>query len=66
MPPHKVFFQIVGLVCMILAMLGGFMYPLNTMDFLWIVIYEMTIFLGVSGILLLIQYEGFEEEENMS
>lgn len=39
------------------------MYPLNTMDVLWIVLYEMTIFLGVSGILLLIQYEGFEEEE---
>ncbi|MFW9843885.1 MAG: hypothetical protein ACFFEV_04860 [Candidatus Thorarchaeota archaeon] len=63
MPPHKVIFQIVGLICMILAMLGGFMYPLNTMDVLWIVLYEMTIFLGVSGILLLIQYEGFEEEE---
>jgi hypothetical protein len=63
MPPQKIIFQIVGLVCMILAMLGGFMYPLNTADFLWVVIYEMTIFLGVSGILLLIQYEGFEKEE---
>ena len=39
------------------------MYPLNTMEFLWIVIYELTIFFGVSGILLLIQYEGFGEEE---
>ena len=66
MPPHKVVFQIVGLVCMILAMLGGFMYPLNTMDFLWVVIYELTIFIGVSGILLLIQYEGFAEDETPS
>ena len=62
MPPHKVTFQIVGLICMILAMLGGFMYPLNTMDILWVVLYEMVIFLGVSGILLLIQYEGFEKD----
>jgi hypothetical protein len=62
MPPHKVVFQIVGLVCMVLAMLGGLMYPLNTMDILWVVLYEMTIFLGVAGILLLIQYKGFEEE----
>ncbi|MGY5879452.1 MAG: hypothetical protein RTV31_04330 [Candidatus Thorarchaeota archaeon] len=42
------------------------MYPLNTMDILWIVLYEMTIFLGVSGILLLIQYEGFDKEETLS
>jgi ABC-type multidrug transport system permease subunit len=63
MPPHKIVFQIVGLVCMILAMLGGFMYPLNTMDPLWIIIYEVTIFFGVSGILLLIQREGYEVEE---
>jgi len=66
MPPHKVIFQIVGIVCMILALLGGFMYPLNTMDFLWIVLYELAIFLGVSGILLLIQYKGWEEEEPLS
>ena len=62
MPPHKVLFQIVGLICMILAMLGGFMYPLNTMDILWVVLYEMVVFLGVSGVLLLIQYEGFEKD----
>jgi len=47
---------------MILAMLGGFMYPLNTMDILWVVLYEMVVFLGVSGVLLLIQYEGFEKD----
>jgi len=41
------------------------MYPLNTMDFLWVVLYEMTIFLGVAGILLLVQYEGFEDEEEI-
>lgn len=38
------------------------MYPLNTMDILWIILYELTIFLGVSGILLLIHRKGFEEE----
>jgi hypothetical protein len=48
---------------MILAMLGGFMYPLNTADILWIILYEVTIFFSVGGILLLIQKEGFEEED---
>jgi membrane-bound ClpP family serine protease len=62
MPPHKVIFQIVGIFCMILAMLGGLMYPLNTTDILWVILYEMTMFLGISGILLLIHREGFEEE----
>jgi hypothetical protein len=61
MPPHKVIFQIVGVICMILAMLGGLMYPLNTMDILWVILYEMTIFFAVSGILLLINREGFEK-----
>jgi len=62
MPPHKVVYQIVGIICMILAMLGGLMYPMNTMDILWIILYELTIFLSVSGILLLIRKEGFTEE----
>ena len=61
MPPHKVIFQIVGVICMILAMLGGLMYPMNTMDILWVILYEMTIFFAVSGILLLINREGFEK-----
>ncbi len=38
------------------------MYPLNTMDILWIILYEVTIFLSLSGILLLIYREGFEKE----
>ena len=63
MPPQKVFFQIVGIICIILAILGGFMYPLNTMDILWIILYEVTIFFAVVGILLLIQKEGFDEED---
>jgi len=62
MPPDKVVYQIVGIICMILAMLGGLMYPLNTMDILWIILYELTIFLCVSGILLIIRKEGFTEE----
>jgi hypothetical protein len=62
MPPHKDVFQIVGIICIVLAMLGGLMYPLNTMDILWVILYEITIFFAVSGILLLIWKEGFEEE----
>jgi len=63
MPPHKVIFQIVGIVCMILAILGGFMYPLNTADILWVILYEVTIFFAVASILVLIQKKGFEEED---
>ena len=62
MPPQKIVYQIVGIICMILAMLGGLMYPLNTMDILWIILYEITIFISISGILLLIYREGFGEE----
>ena len=62
MPPHKIVYQIVGIICMILAMLGGLMYPLNTMDIFWIILYEITVFLGVSSILLLIYRQGFGEE----
>ena len=62
MPPQKIVYQIVGIICMILAMLGGLMYPLNTMDILWIILYEVTIFISISGILLLIYREGFGEE----
>lgn len=61
MPPHKMVYQIVGIICMILAMLGGLMYPLNTMDILWIILYELTILFSVSGILFLIHKEGFEQ-----
>lgn len=61
MPPHKMVYQIVGIICMILAMLGGLMYPLNTMDILWIILYELTILFGVSGILIIIHKEGFEQ-----
>jgi membrane-bound ClpP family serine protease len=46
MPPHKIVYLIIGTICMILAMLGGLMYPLNTMDILWIILYEITIFLS--------------------
>jgi len=42
------------------------MYPLDTVDFLWILLYEVTIFLAVTGILLLIRREGFVEEESAS
>ncbi|MHA1666763.1 MAG: hypothetical protein ACTSW7_05265 [Candidatus Thorarchaeota archaeon] len=48
---------------MILAILGGFMYPLNTADILWVILYEVTIFFAVASILVLIQKKGFEEED---
>ncbi len=64
MPPQKVVYQIVGIICMILALLGAFMYPLNTMDIYWIILYEVTILFAVSGILLLIRKEGFGVEDS--
>ena len=47
---------------MILAMLGGVMYPLNTMHILWIILYEVMILFAVFGILYLIRLEGFGED----
>ena len=62
MPPRKVFFQIVGIICIVLAILGGFMYPLNTVDIVWVILYEVTIIFAVTGILILIYKKGFDEE----
>jgi ABC-type multidrug transport system permease subunit len=62
MPPTKIVYQIVGIICMILAMLGGIMYPLNTMHILWIILYEVSIFFAVFGILYIIRREGFADE----
>lgn len=39
------------------------MYPLNTVNILWTILYEVTIFFAVVGILVLIRKEGFEEED---
>jgi hypothetical protein len=47
---------------MILAMLGGIMYPLNSMHILWVILYEVTIFFAVFGILFIIRREGYDDE----
>lgn len=61
MRPRKIFFQIIGILCFILALFGGTVYPLNTMNILWIFLYEIVIILGSLGIIMLIYQRGFEE-----
>jgi hypothetical protein len=64
MPPHKFIYMIVGVICAILAILGGLMYPLNTVNIFWIILYEVTVCFSVAGILLLIRHEGFEKGDS--
>lgn len=61
MPPRKIYFQIIGILCVILAIIGGVLYPLNTMHIFWILLYEVTVILGAIGIIMLIYHRGFED-----
>jgi hypothetical protein len=62
MSPNKISYIVVGVVCAVLAILGALMYPLNTVNIFWVILYEVTICFSVAGILLLIKHEGFEKE----
>ena len=60
MPSRKILFQIVGILCIALAFSGALMYPLNTYNILWIILYEMTVILGGIGILYILYSRGFK------
>ena len=52
---------ITAIVCVILTLVGNFMYPLNEMDILYILAFDVALILGVFGILRLIQKRGLED-----
>ena len=62
MPSHRVIFQVVGFICIILAISGSLMYPINMMSIIEIIAYVVAVSFGVSGILYLLYRRGFGEE----
>jgi TRAP-type C4-dicarboxylate transport system permease small subunit len=62
MPSLRVIFQVLGFICIILAIIGGLMYPMNTMSIFEISAYVVSVSLGISGILFLLYRRGFGEE----
>lgn len=61
MPPRKILFQLIGILCIFLAISGGLLYPLNTYHIFWIILYEITVILSTIGIIYIIYLRGFED-----
>jgi hypothetical protein len=62
MPSHRAVFYVVGVICIILAILGGLMYPINTMSIFEFSAYVISVSLGALGILYLLCTRGLGEE----
>jgi hypothetical protein len=62
MPAHRLTLQVLGLICIALAVVGGMIYPLNTMSIFEILAYVLSVSAGISGILFLLYRRGFGEE----
>jgi ABC-type multidrug transport system permease subunit len=54
--------QVLGVICIALAIIGGMMYPVNTMSAFEIIAYVLTVSAGISGVLFLLYRRGFGEE----
>lgn len=63
MPPRKTIFQIIVVLCAIMALMGALLYPLNTMHIFWIILYEATVISGTIGIIVLIYHRGFDDKD---
>jgi hypothetical protein len=62
MPAHRMTLQVLGLICIGLAVIGGMMYPLSTMSAFEILAYVLSVSAGISGILFLLYRRGFGDE----
>jgi hypothetical protein len=62
MPTHRLTLQVLGFICIALAVVGGMMYPLNTMSIFEILAYVLSVSTGISGILFLLYRRGFGDE----
>ncbi len=58
---HRTLFLVIGIVCIALAVIGGLMYPMNTMSILEVSAYVLTVSLGIIGLLFLLHQRGFDE-----
>lgn len=52
---------IVGIVCIAITLVSNFMYPLNEMEILYILAFDISVILGVLGVLRLIQKRALED-----
>ncbi len=52
---------VTGIITVALSLSGGLMYPLVNQGPFMIVIYEIVVILGITGLLLLIYRKGMEE-----
>ncbi|MFW9925134.1 MAG: hypothetical protein ACFFDM_00025 [Candidatus Thorarchaeota archaeon] len=50
-----------GIICVSLAILGGFLYPLSSQGILAILAYEIVVILGVVGLLALVKKKALED-----
>lgn len=50
-----------GIVTVALSLAGGLMYPLANQGILTIIIYEVVVFLGIAGLLMLIYRKGMDD-----
>jgi hypothetical protein len=62
MPSHQAIFFVIGIICIMLTIIGGLMYPINMMSIFEFFAYVMSVSLGTLGILYLLYTRGFGEE----
>ena len=58
---HRTLFLVIGFICIALTVIGGLMYPMNTMSIFEFSAYVLTVSLGIVGLLFLLHQRGFDE-----
>jgi len=58
---HRTLFLVIGIICLALTVVGGLMYPVNTMSIFEFSAYVLTVSLGIVGLLFLLYQRGFDE-----
>ena len=57
----RTLFLIIAIICIALTVIGGLMYPMNTMSIFEVSAYVLTVSLGIIGLLFLLHQRGFDE-----
>lgn len=52
---------VTGIITVALSLAGGLMYPLANQGILTVIIYEVVVFLGIAGLLMLIYRKGMDD-----
>jgi hypothetical protein len=62
MPVHRNTLLVIGIICLALAITGGMMYPMTTMNVFERIAYVLTVSVGISTVLFILYRRGFGEE----